>query len=77
MTTFTYPTQAELLILIAKTKFEPFNEGDWFCFAGCESDNPFIGYSDEFTIVLDGHLINIIHSEDSYGGQLFGMNQLA
>ena len=77
MTTFTYPTQAELLILIAKTEFKPFDKMDWDAFSGCESDNPFIGYSDEFTIVLDGHLINIIHSEDSYGGQLFGMNQLA
>ena len=77
MTTFTYPTQAELLAIIGQTEFKPFNEGDWFAFAGCESENPLIGYYNDFVIVLDGHLINIVHSEDDYGGQLFELNKLA
>jgi hypothetical protein len=72
-----YPTQAELLTIIARTEFKPFTKADWYTFSGCESDNPYIGYYNDFTIVIDGHLINIVHSEDEYGGELFGMTQLA
>ena len=75
--TFSYPTQAELFSVMAKTEFKPFDHYDWDAFAGCESENPFIGYYGEFTIVIDGELINIVHSDDLYGGQLFGLKQLA
>lgn len=75
--TYSYPTKAELFLVMAQTKFEPFNEGDWFCFAGCETKNPLIGYYNDFTLVIDGGLLNIVHSDDLYGGQLFDLNQLA
>ena len=74
---FRSPTKAELLTFIAKAEFKPFTQMDWDAFSGCESENPFIGYNGEFAIVIDGNLINIVHSEDSYGGQLFELNQLA
>ncbi len=72
-----YPTKAELFALIASTTFSPFTKSDWDAFAGCESENPMIGASGMFTIVLDGSMVNIIHEEDGYGGQLFELNQLA
>jgi hypothetical protein len=75
--TYSYPTKTELFSVMAQTKFEAFTQMDWDCFAGCESANPLIGYYGDFTIVIDGGLINIVHSEDMYGGQLFELNKLA
>jgi hypothetical protein len=72
---FTYPSKPELMLIIAKTEFNSFTEGDWFTFAGCETKNPLIGYYKDFTIVIDGSIINIIHAEDGHGGQLFSLYQ--
>lgn len=71
-----YPNAAELLQIIAKTEFNPFDKGDWYAFAGCVTENPLIGYYEEFTIVIDGHQINMIHSEDEYGGELYDLKCL-
>ena len=67
----------ELFLALAETEFKPFIKADWDAFAGCESENPFIGYYGEFTIVIDGDMINIVHGEDLYGGQMFCLKQLA
>ena len=75
--TYSYPTKAELLDLMVKTTFRAFTEADWWGFAGCETENPLIGEYNDFTIVIDGEMINIVHPEDSYGGQLYSLNQLA
>lgn len=72
-----YPTKAELLVIIANTSFDSFTEADWWSFAGCESKDPLIGYYNDFTIVIDGEQINIVHHEDEYGGQLYELKQLA
>ena len=72
-----YPTKTELFSIIAKTEFKPFDGFDWDCFAGCESENPLIGTYNDFVIVLDNDMINIVHSDDEYGGQLFELNQTA
>ena len=73
-----YPTKTELFSIIANTKFREFDEMDWCLFAGCESKNPLIGYYNEnFSIVIDGDMVNIVHAEDSYGGQLYELKQLA
>jgi len=69
-------SMTEALSLIAKTQFSPFTEADWFAFAGCESDDPVIGYNGDFAIVVDGDTVNIIHAEDEYGGQLFCLSEL-
>ena len=69
-------SMTEALALIAKTQFSPFTEADWFAFAGCESDDPVIGYNGDFAIVVDGDTVNIIHAEDEYGGQLFCLSEL-
>jgi len=47
----------EALLLVAKTKFRPFDESDWMSFSGCESENPFIGEVDNIAVVLDGDVI--------------------
>lgn len=47
----------EALKLVAKTKFRPFDNIDWYAFAGCESDDPFIGEIDDITVVIDGDTI--------------------
>ena len=74
---FNYPTKTELFSVIAQTEFLPFTRADWDAFAGCETENPLIGYFGQFTIVVDGGLVNIVHEEDGYGGELFNLNQLA
>lgn len=66
-----YPSAAEVFSLIAETKFEPFTYGDWQAFMGCESENPYIGYNGEYTIVIDGDTVNIIAEGDEYGGELY------
>jgi hypothetical protein len=65
----------EVFALIAQTEFKAFSAHDWDAFAGCESATPFIGYNGDFTIVLDGVMINIIHAEDEFGGQLFALRE--
>jgi hypothetical protein len=47
----------EALLLVAKTQFRPFDEGDWMSFSGCESETPFIGEVDDIAVVLDGDVI--------------------
>lgn len=47
----------EALVLVAKTKFRPFDKSDWMSFSGCESENPFIGEVDDIAVVLDGDVI--------------------
>lgn len=68
-----YPNAAELLQIIAKTQFKPFDRDDWYAFAGYESENPLIGYYEEFTIVIDGDQINVIHAQDQFGGELYNL----
>ena len=75
--TINYPAQYELLTIITNTNFKPFDKWDWQTFAGCESADPLIGYYNDYTIVIDGGCINIVHAEDSYGGQLYELKQLA
>ena len=74
---FSYPTQAELLSFMVQATFKPFDRCDWDAFAGCESENPLIGAVGMFTIVIDGDMINIVHAEDYYGGQMYTLKQLA
>ena len=47
----------EALVLVANTKFRPFDKSDWMSFSGCESETPFIGEVDDIAVVLDGDVI--------------------
>lgn len=70
---FTYPAKSELLALIAKSTFRPFDDSDYFAWAGVEGDNPLITENDEYTIVIDGNIINWLYHEDPYGGQVYSL----
>lgn len=72
---FKYPSTAELMVLIAKSQFRPFTEGDWYAFAGCESENPLISEADHYCIVIDGNTVNVLYYGDEYGGALYSLNE--
>lgn len=44
-------------------ELRPFDEEDWFAFAGCESNNPLIAYCRDFTLLVDGTYIEVYLSE--------------
>lgn len=66
-------TAEALLTLMALTTFHVMTPNERMGFAGCESENPLIGYKGDYTIVIDGSEVNVIHHQDPYGGQLFGL----
>ena len=45
------------------SRLEPFGDLDWQAFAGCESDEPLIGYDDfdQLVVVVDGRSLCINH----------------
>lgn len=57
--------------MVRKVTFRPFQELDWETFAGCETESPEIAEIDEYTIILDGDSVSIIHEMDGCGGQSF------
>lgn len=63
----------EAMRLLAHIVMRSFTKEDWYGFSGCETKDPMIGETPDgdFTIVLDGSTINIIHNEDVYGGTMF------
>jgi hypothetical protein len=61
----------DVLSFVATTEFKPFNENDWEAFAGCDSKNPLIGYTNNMTIVIDGDIVNVIPDDDEFGGYVF------
>ena len=69
-----YPNSAELLTLITKSKFRPFENCDYYAWAGADSNNnPLICETEEYTIIIDGHIINMVYHEDEYGGKLYSL----
>ena len=73
---YVYPKNSELLSIIARTEFKPFDDMDWALFSGCESENPLIGVLEDLIIVIDGIRVNIVHEADEFGGELYELNQL-
>jgi len=65
----------EALALIAKTEFKAFDENDFACWAGVETEAPLIGCNGIYAIVIDGENINIIAEGDEYGGQFFFLGE--
>ncbi len=47
---------------------KPFDEEDWFAFAGCDSKNPMVAYCKDFTLVLDGDHAEV-HRMDCTGDE--------
>ena len=68
-------TATQVFGLMARAVFRPFNDYDWEGFLGCESETPHIAFVDDYTLVLDGDTLNVVHAEDVYGGQLFNLTE--
>ena len=47
----------EALKMIARTEFRPFDESDFSAWAGVESKDPMIGFCGDWSIVLDGDVV--------------------
>ena len=58
------PTQA--FALIARSQFRPFTQDDWDCWAGCDSAEPMIAYTDEFTLIIDGDVLQVYTPDDTF-----------
>lgn len=57
--------------LLCDTKMRPFTKEDWMAFAGCESEDPQIGVNGDFTLVMDGSTLLIVHKDDEGGGEIY------
>jgi len=64
----------EAFRLIATTQFRPFTKGDYECFAGVETAEPMYGENGDYALILDGTVVNIIHVDDAFGGQIFRLS---
>ena len=71
-----YPTTAKLMVMISETSFMVFDSVDWEVFSGCQTDDPRIGFKDEYTIVIDGSNINVVHRDDEFGGRLYSLEAI-
>lgn len=49
-------------------ELRPFDEEDWYTFAGCESKAPLVAYHRDFTLIVDGTYVEVYHSEGGAGG---------
>ena len=49
-------------------ELRPFDEEDWYAFAGCESETPLVAYHRDFTMVVDGTYVEVYLSERRHGG---------
>ncbi len=54
------------LMLIAQTTFHPFTKADYQIFAGVESDNPMIGETDKYVIIIDGVVAHFNDDEGNF-----------
>ena len=66
-------TQA--LLWVARTEFAPFDDSDYEGFAGVESENPLIGYTPDYIIVIDGETIFVQSNEEPSDFITFSVNE--
>lgn len=53
-------TREYALVLVATTEMKPFTKADWMAYSGCETENPLIGETDEWVVIVDGNEIEIL-----------------
>lgn len=49
--------------LLAQAQFREFTQSDWDCYAGCESAWPKIADIHEFTLIIDGDVLQVLNVE--------------
>ena len=52
--------------ILDRNPLQPFNEGDWYAFRDCDSDNPRIAYEDNLAIIFDGKVVQVIDYESKH-----------
>jgi hypothetical protein len=57
-------TAFEALVLIASLKFEPLVDREGF--AGVESENALVAYSDTATVVIDGDMVQFMYDDGEF-----------
>ena len=56
-------THTPLLLTVAKLDWQPFDDLDWNCFAGCRTENPMIAHDNDATYVIDGASLSVIDED--------------
>ena len=56
--------QSIALDMIARLTFREFTQADWMSFGGCESEKPLIAETDEYTIVIDGDIVEFFDADN-------------
>ena len=51
------------LTILAGVEFKPFDDMDWNMFSGCQTENPLIGETDSYIIVIDGNRADFYPSD--------------
>jgi len=51
-------TAAEAFAVLMTLKMRPFTNSDWDAYAGCESSNPYICETEDYTVVIDGNTLS-------------------
>jgi len=59
-------TPALVAEFLDRNPLQPFTDGDWHAFNGCESANPRIAYEGNLAMILDGSLIQVIDLDSEY-----------
>ena len=52
------------LNMIARLTFRDFAQSDWMSFGGCESEKPLIAETDEYTIMIDGDIVEFFGADN-------------
>lgn len=60
--------RAEVLRLVALNTFRVFNKNDWMSYSGCETTEPLICETDEYTLIVADTAVSYIDSE---GDEMF------
>ena len=50
-------TAAEALSVLMTLKMRPFTEADWDAYSGCDSTEPLICETDDYTVIIDGDIV--------------------
>lgn len=67
------PSPEEAFAILASVKLQPFEEIDWNMYAGCVSENPLIGETDDekWDVVVDGDVLALHEIREGGSGREF------
>jgi hypothetical protein len=71
-----YPEANQVISIVAKAACRPFTNSDWDAFAGCESDEPLIGFFEDMIVVVDGDCVLLMYEGDESGGEQYNLRNM-